>query len=458
MNREKLFTEIKENIDMVLSKKPGVGESLWKTFTDLHPADISDFMGELPREQAKLLFATLPKEIKMDTFEEFSYFMQGIVLEGMSDQEKIDAFHTLPADELADLFDNLSDEELKKYLALLQKDVREQVLSLLQFEPDSAGGIMTTEVITLVKEFTVKQAINLLQRLQPKQEVHQNIYVVDKEHNLLGHIRLESLVLHKPDERIESFMRSNELVVRANEDQEYVAKEMVHYGLTTAPVVSSNNKFLGVISTEDLVDVIMEEATEDVQRMASLPPMKYPYFDIPFFRILFLRSYVLIALLIAESFSGTLLRYYDNVVKFGILGSFLPMLISAGGNSGSQTSAVVIQGLASGEIAFSNMFRLLWRELYVSLLSASLLGVISFIRAYWVGGSLIECIAISSSLGLIVLISSILGTIIPFILRRFNIDPAFSAGPFLATLMDILGIVIYCRVSNFLLQQIATGS
>jgi magnesium transporter len=458
MNAEKLLAEIKDNLNAVISRESALGESLWKTFLDLHPADIADFLSELPREQAPLLFANLPNTLKMDVFEELSDLMKGLVLEGMTDQEKVDAFRSLPADELADLFDHFSDENLKKYLALLQKDVREQVLSLMQFEPDSAGGIMTTDVITLMKDFTVKQAITLLQRVQPNREIHQHIYVVDKEHNLLGHIRLESLVLHKPEERIESFMKSNELVVRADEDQEVVAQEMVHYGLTTAPVVSSTNKFLGVISTEELVDVLVEEATEDVQRMASLPPMKYPYFDIPFFKVLYLRSYVLIALLIAESFSGTLLRHYDYIVKFGILGSFLPMLISAGGNSGSQTSAVVIQGLASGEITVSNMFRLLWREFYVSFLCASILGVISFLRAYFVGGSLMECIAISTSLGIIVLVSSMLGTIIPFILRRFNIDPAFSAGPFLATLMDILGIVIYCRVSDFLLQQIATCS
>ena len=458
MNAEKLLAEIRDNIDIVLTKESVLGESLWKAFIGLHPADIADFLGELPREQAPLLFANLPKSAKMDVFEELSDLMKGLALEGMSDQEKVDAFRSLAADELTDLFDQLSDEDLKSYLALLQKDVREQVLSLLQFEPDSAGGIMTTDVLTLMKDFTVKQAIKLLQRVQPNREIHLHIYVVDKEHNLLGYIRLESLVLHKPEERIESFMQSNELVVRADEDQEEVAKEMVHYGLTAAPVVSSTNKFLGVISSEELVDVLVEEATEDVQRMASLPPMKYPYFDIPFFRVLYLRSYVLVALLIAESFSGTLIRHYGHIMKYGILASFLPMLISAGGNSGSQTSAVVIQGLASGEITVSNMLRLLSREFYVSLLSASLLGIISFLRAYFVGGSLMECIAISASLAIIVLISSMLGTVIPFILRRFNIDPAFSAGPFLATLMDILGIVIYCRVSDFLLHQIAMSS
>lgn len=454
MNTEKILTEIRANIDVVATQEPGLGQSLWQAFVGLHPADIAEFLGTVPEEQATLLFERLPKPVKMSTFEALEDFIQARALESMNDHEKVEAFRSLPADKLADLFDQLSDEDLKKYLTLLHKDVREQVLSILQFEPDSAGGIMTTDVLTLMKDFTVKQSISLLQRLQPSRDIHQYIFVLDKEHNLLGHIRLESLVLHKPDERIESFIHPNELVVRADEDQEKVAKDMIHYKLTTAPVVSSANKFLGVISSEELVDVLVEEATEDVQRMASLPSMKYPYFSIPFLRVLYMRSYVLIALLVAESFSGTILKSYEHIVKFGILSSFLPMLISAGGNSGSQTSAVVIQGLASGEISVTNLSQLLRRELYVSSLCSLLLGAISFVRVYVMGGSIMECFAIAASLGIIVLVSSMLGSIIPFILRRFNIDPAFSAGPFLATLMDILGILIFCYVSNFFIQYI----
>ncbi len=457
MNITKILAEVRDNIDAVIVQDSALGESLWAALLLIHPADIADFLGTLSREHAQQLFAKLPKNIKLAVFEDLSDFMQGVVLEAMSDQERLEAFHALSADELADLFDHLSDEKLKQYLNLLAKDVRQKVLSLLQFEPDSAGGIMTTDVLTFMQDFTVEHGIKLLQRVQPNRDIHRQIFVIDKDHNLLGHINLEDLVLQKPQDRINTFLRKNELVVRADEDQEQVVKEMVHYGLLTVPVVSDTNKFLGVISSEQLVDVLVEEATEDVQRMASLPPMKYPYFEIPFWKVLYLRSYVLIALLVAESFSGTLLRMYDNVIKFGILSSFLPMLISAGGNSGSQTSAVVIQGLASGEITFGNMVRLLRREFVVSGLLAVILGALSFVRAYWVGGTWVECLAIGGSLGLIVLLSSILGIIIPFILRRFNIDPAFSAGPFLATVMDILGIVIYCHVSNFLLQRLAIG-
>ncbi len=456
MNIKNILMEVRDNLEAVITQDSALGESLWQAFLAVHPADMADFLGAIPKYQAQKLFINLPKAEKLTVFEEFSGFMQEVVLDAMGDQEKVEVFRSLPADELTDFFDHLSDEDLKKYLSLLRKDVREKVLSLLKFEPDSAGGIMTTDVLTFMQDFTVEQSIKLLQRLQPSRDIHQQIFVIDQEYNLLGYINLESLVLHKPHERVKSFMHKNELVIRADEDQEKVAQEMVHYGLITAPVVSDNNKFLGVISSEQLVDVLVEEATEDVQRMASLPPMKFPYFEMPFLRVLYLRSYVLIALVVAEFFGGSLLRGYSGIMKFGILGSFLPMLTSAGGNSGSQTSAVVIQGLASGDIEFVNLFRLLRREFCLSLLMACMLGGITFGRAYWVGGSWLECIAIGGSLSLIVLLSSMLGTIIPFILRRFKIDPAFSAGPFLATLMDILGIVIYCQVSSFFLQHIVT--
>lgn len=455
MNIGKILTEVRENIGAVIARDSTLGNTLWDSFIQLHPADIADFLADLPVAESQQIFTHLPKALKMAVFEDLSDFVKGAFLKIMTNTEKIEVFLMLPADELADLFDHLSDEELKEYLTLLRQDVREQVLSLLQFEPDSAGGIMTTDVLTLMKDFSVEQIIKILQRVQPNREVHQQLFVIDKEHNLLGNINLEDLLLHKPTERIAAFMRPNALVVRADEDQEKVAKEMVHYGLIAVPVVSDTNKFLGVISSEQLVDVLVEEATEDVQRMASLPVMKYPYFEIPFLKVMYLRSYVLVALLFAEFFSGSLLRSYDNIVKFGILGSFLPMITSAGGNSGSQTSAVVIQGLASGEITMGNMFKLLRRELFVSGFLALLLGCLAFGRAYFAYGSWLECIAIGGSLGLIVLLSSLLGVVIPFILRRFNIDPAFSAGPFLATIMDILGIVIYCHVSNFLLAQLA---
>lgn len=309
---------------------------------------------------------------------------------------------------------------------------------------------MDIEVITLVKDFTVEKSIKILQRLSPSREIHQLIYVTDTTHRLVGHINLEDLVLNPSQSLIASFMKENEYTAQATEDQETITKNMVHYGLMMVPVVGKDNHFLGVISSETLVDVLVEEASEDVLKMSAVTPLKNPYFETSFFRLLFERSYILIPLLLAESLSGEIVRAYEATLGCFFL-SFIPMLISAGGNTSSQTSAMVIQGMASGEIKFSNMFKFLRREFLMALVLGLILGTVAFGRIYYSSGHVLHSFIVSFALSIIVLISVTLGSCIPFILHRFKIDPAFSAGPVLATIMDILGVIIFCYIARILL-------
>ena len=446
---EKPLRDVGEHLEEVISQETPLGQSLWDSLVETHPADIGHFFTEIDRDSAWLLFAQFPKELKHDVFAQISHTLQSFFLERMDDQDRADAMHTLNADELTDLFDHLSDEELKRYLNALHKNVRQKVLALLQFDPESAGGIMDIEVLTLMLDFTVEKSVKLLQRLQPSREIHQQIYVTNRAHRLEGHINLEDLVLHGPQERISSFMRKNELVAFAQEDRETVAKRMVHYGLTTAPVVDDKNHFLGVIPGDTLVDVIMKEATEDVQKMAALAPMRASYFETSIARIFFQRGYILVALLIAESVSGSILKAHEAALT-ALLYSFLPMLISAGGNASNQTSAVVIQGMASGQIDMSDVRRFFKREICVAFLLACVLSIVAFLRVYWPSGALVESMAVASAVWLIVVLSVTLGSGVPLLLKRFNIDPAFSAGPFLATVMDILGVLIFCYISKYI--------
>ncbi len=451
MNLTKILQEVRDNVDAILQNSV-FGQSLWKEFLQLHPADIAQFFTDINKESFERLFLKLPKELKLAVFEELSEVMKVHCLSFMEEKDKVDALNMLSADALTDLFDLFSDEELKKYLDLLHSTAREEVISLMKFHPESAGGIMEIQVLTFMDDFTVEKSIKILQRLRPRRDIHQQIYVTDRWHRLVGHINLEDLVLEDPTKRIASFMHSNELVAFADQDREIIAQQMVHYGLMTVPVVGKENQFLGVIPSETLVDVIVEEASEDVQKMAALAPMKYPYFETSFWRLLWERSYILIALLLAESFSGTIVRAYEATLGM-LLMSFIPMLISAGGNTSSQTSAMVIQGLASGDLHPKNMFKFLRRELMMAVMLASILGFVAFARVYATYGNGIHAAIVSFALALIVLVSSALGSFIPFILKRLNIDPAFSAGPFLATIMDILGVLIYCYVSSLVLGE-----
>jgi magnesium transporter len=450
MDSKKILEEIKDSIDEVIHQQGSRGKALWNSLLSIHPADIADLLSEINKDKAYTFFVLLPKQLRLEVFVELSNRMRMFFLQEMSESEKIEAFHTLSTDELTDLFDDLSDEDLKNYLQLLHRGVQKKILSLLKFEPDSAGGIMETDVLTLIEDFTVEKSIKIIQRLSAKQEIHRDIFITNRDQKLTGYINLEDLVRHKNDERIMSFKKQVELSVYDFEDQEKIAEKMVHYGLMTVPVINKDGYFLGAISSETLVDVLVEEASEDVQKMAALTPIKHPYFEVPFMKLLLQRSYILVILLFAESFSMTIMRWYEATLNDFLL-FFIPMLISAGGNTSSQTSAVVIQGMATGDIGFFNMSRFLKREFLMALFLGSILGIASFFRVFFSSSQIFDSLVISCALGVIVLVSVILGSMMPFFLKKMRIDPAFSAGPFLATVMDVLGIMIYCFIVKLFL-------
>lgn len=450
MEVKDLLGSIQDHIDEVIGQSTPLGKQLWHDLLKIHPVNIAYLFKNLSKDRVKALYKALPHTVQLDLFHELQDKQKVYVLSALDDQEQVEAFQTLSTDELTDLFDIFSDEELKRYLESLHKKVREKVLKMLKFEPESAAGVMHTDVITLMEDFTVEKSISLMQRLRPSRDVHQQIFVVNKDHRLVGLVSLEDLIFNKPGARVTDFMRKNELVAHADEDRETIAKEMVHYGLTTVPVIGSNDIFLGVISGDTLIDVLVEEASEDVQRMAAVTPLTRPYFETPFFQSLYERSYILVILLLAGSVSTTIMRMYESTLTEMLL-FFVPMLTSVGGNTSNQTSAVAVCGMASGEFDHSTMKHFLRRELMTATCLAVILGITSFVRVYLTSGVMWESVVISLTLAIIVLVSVTLGSAMPFLLKRFNIDPAFSAGPFLATIMDIIGILIYCTSIKWLL-------
>ena len=447
MLEEKLLNDVKEHIEEVIERKTARGLLLWQQFIDLHPADTAQFFTNLSPELRNRLFATLPSSVSCEVFREFSESLQAQLLSFLNDTGKIDALSCLTIDELTDLFENFSDAELKKYLNLLHKNDRERVLSLMQFDPESAGGIMDIEALALQEDFTVQKSIQLIQRLQVKKELHRQIFVVNRKKQLVGHIMLEDLVLQKPETHIADFVQENELVAQANEDQESIAQKMVHYKMLTVPVVGANNYFLGIIPVDTLVDVLEEEASEDIYRMSAMQPIKGTYFEDSLWTLLSRRSYILIVLLLAQSLSSIIIEFHEALLA-GFLIRFITMLVSTGGNASSQTSAIIIQGMASGEINEHNIRRFFRREISLALMMGLVLGTTAFIRVYVTSYNLLGSVVVSLSLFSIVVVSMVIGSSFPFILKRFNLDPAYSAGPVLATLMDILGLFIYCLISR----------
>ncbi|KKP25550.1 MAG: magnesium transporter [candidate division TM6 bacterium GW2011_GWE2_31_21] len=358
----------------------------------------------------------------------------------------------MTASAVTDLFDLLSDEQVKEYLRLLQKEHRKQVISLLNFDPKSAGGIMNSEIFTLSQDISIKQGVALMQRLSTDQEYVDRIYITDRNNKLTGYIKIEDLVLNKPQTLISDIFHQNELIINVHEDQEIVANQMKHYDLLSVPVVDNENNFLGIITADESMDVIEEEASEDVYKMSGLGSVDQTYFQTPFWRLIWQRSFWLITLLILQSASSFVLSSYEKLItQNAILFFFLNMLIGTGGNAGNQSGALVIRGLSTGEIHRKNGLKVLFREFRVAIIIALFLAVIGFERVYLTRHNLIAAVVISISLSAIVVVSIFLGTLLPLLLERLNIDPAHAAAPFLATLMDIIGISIYCIIASKIL-------
>lgn len=450
---KKILFQIENNIDVVISEETVLGKDLWLILMAQHYADVAMLVGKLEEPHQVALFKKLPRDLSIKVFRKLPQQQQAVLLLALELDQAAIVLKNMPADELTDLFDYLSDDDLEKYLKLLQSKQRNQILSLLSFNPRSAGGRMNSDMITLQKEFTVRRSVELLQRLSHTKTVMQRMYVTNKDDVLVGYVTLDKLVLSKPETLIAHIMGYNELVVSVDEDQEEVANQMHHYSLLYAPVVDKHNHFLGVITADDVFEIIREEGSEDVYKMFGLIPVDQGYFAAPIWRFVWQRGIWLVGLLVLQSLSGLILASYNDMIsKYTIIAVFLTMLIGTGGNAGNQSAIVVIRGLTTREVSRRNAYKVLIREMLIGFFMALVLVIVAFARVYWSYRDLLSAFVISISLFLVVMTSVSLGALIPILFERFDIDPAHTAAPFLATIMDILGVLIYCFVcSKFLL-------
>lgn len=449
-----LFMQIENHIESVLLGSDSLGIDLWNQMLREHPADIASLLIRLSDSDQKQFLEKLPLSLSVEVFEKLSIDIQSDLLVRLDSEHATSILQHMPAYKIADLLEEFSDEDFKKYLGFLQKKLRSKVLSLLSFEPDSAGGIMNSDILTFFEDLTIKNAIRILQRLAPKKEhLHETIFITSKENILVGHIHVKELLLNKPEATLKELMHINELLITADQDQEFVANQMQHYGLPIAPVVDNQNQFLGIVTADEIFDIIKEEASEDLYKISGITPIEYSYFHTPFWELVWQRSPWLISLLILQSVSSIIMNKYQAILDANIILSFfLTMLIGTGGNAGNQSGAVVVRGLATGEIGRKNGIRVLLREFKIAIVMAAILAALGFLRVFVTPqADIIKAFAISLSLFVIVIVSMMVGTALPLFLERFNFDPAHSAAPFLSTLMDIIGIFIYCLICSNIL-------
>jgi magnesium transporter len=368
----------------------------------------------------------------------------------------------LPLDDAADLIQHAPEEEREGLLGLLDDATRKEVNGLLAYAQDAAGGLMNPRYARLRPEMTVDEAIGYLRRqARTNLEMLSYLYVLDDQQRLLGVVSFRELFAAQPDRTVRDVMRRDVISVRDDMDQEEVSKVFAEHDLAAIPVVDVDRRMKGIVTVDDIVDVVQEEATEDIQKMGGMTAMEAPYLDIAFSRMFRRRAGWLSALFIGELLTATAMAYFeDEIARAVVLALFLPLIISSGGNSGSQASTLVVRAMALGEVTLTDWWRVIRRELAAGLALGSVLGSIGFLRVVlWQAVSpvygdhyLLIAFTIASSLIGVVLFGTIAGSLLPFLFKRINVDPASASAPFVATLVDVTGLVIYFTAASLILS------
>jgi magnesium transporter len=450
-NIERMVAAINESAKSIAcNSKSNKVNQLLRRLEHFFPADISDILESVDSDCLFPLFKLLESSLKADVFMEFSAPRRKNVFTLCNPEEREILLDCLTIDELVDFFDELPDEDTQKYIKVLNKNERQKILSLLEFSETSAAGIMDSEVIVLNDSMTISKAVSLLQRIDYDHDksLYRTIYVINSKRQLIGSILIEDLILNAASKKITSILKYDLLSIKADVDQDEIVSYMRRYNLEILPVVNEEGIFLGAITGKKLTKAMGEETSEDIFRMASMKPIEEDYFEISTSTMIFQRGWVLAVLMLLQSVSTLIINHYESILV-GFLLAYVGMLTSTGGNSGSQVSALVIEGLASGSLRLSQALRFVVREIFMSTVLGILLGLIAFLRIYLLGGSLFEGYIVSITIVFIVIVSAVLGAVTPLFLKRLGMDPAYSAGPLLATIMDIIGIMLFTSVAYF---------
>ena len=424
---------------------------------EIHPEDIADVIDEFGDAQATELLTQLPTEYAAQVFARFDDDRQTALAERMGLASTTRIVGEMHADERADFFSRLPPDQGERLLQRLEKvdpEAAEDVEELTRWPETSAGGLMTTDFWSVSQHGRVSDAIQVIRKGADESEVIDSVYVVGDEQRLVGQLTLRDMVVSKADVPIEEVMQSNIISVPPELDQEEVARKLAKYDLTALPVVDQNGEVLGIITSDDILDVIDQEQNEDVQKMGAIEPFENSYFNVSFALFIRKRAPWLFVLFVGGFVTTSAMQHYDTVLAaIAQLSFYVPLLISAGGNSGAQSSTLIIRGLAVGDIRLRDWWRVLFRELAQGLALGVLLAVTGTARVLLVGEGSSLALLIGLTIVGIVVIGCVTGAMMPLILHRVGFDPATSSTPFIATLVDVLGIIVYLGLAQWLLQD-----
>ena len=428
----------------------------------MNPSDVAGLFSDLEEKQIPLLFRLLPKELAAETFVEMEPDAQALLIRGFSDNELKEVVSELYVDDAADLVEEMPANVVRRILAQADPEMRSSINQILRYPENSAGSIMTTEYVSLRPEMTVEEAILRIRRQGVDKETIYTCYVTAKDRTLLGLVTVKDLLLAADDETpIQDLMITNLISVTTQTDQEEVARMFSKYNFLALPVVDGENRMVGIVTFDDAMDVMEDEATEDMEIMAAMTPSEKSYLKSSPVELFRNRIPWLMLMMVSATFTGLIMTAFEDALAAQIaLSAFIPMLMGTGGNSGSQSSVTVIRGLSLGELSFGNIGQILWKEIRTAVLCGISLAVVCFVKIWLVDHmmmgneniTLLVDLVVCLAMCVTVVLAKIVGCMLPMAAKAVKLDPAVMASPFISTIVDALSLLVYFLFAKSLLH------
>ena len=431
---------------------------LRELLSEMNPADIAQILEDIPERELPVIFRILPKELAAEVFVEMDSQMQQLLIEAFSDTELREVMDELFMDDTVDIIDEMPATVAKRILSQTDANTRKMINQLLAYPDDSAGSIMTTEYVDLKKNMTVDAAFDRIRKIGLDTETIYTCYVTDASRRLLGIVTVKDLLLNEKTCIIGDIMDENIIFANTLDDKEEVAGQFEKYDLMALPVVDKENRLVGIITVDDAIDVIQDEATEDIEKMAAILPSDKTYFRTGVFSTFKARIPWLLLLMISATFTGAIISgFEEKLTVLPALIAFIPMLMDTGGNSGSQSSVTIIRGISLGDIEFKDIGRVIWKELRVALCCSAVLATVNFAKMWLVdylmlhtfdpGRQFAEIGVVCVTLFFTVIVAKLIGCVLPIIAKKIGFDPAVMASPFITTIVDAISLFIYFNIA-----------
>lgn len=436
---------MKQNIEKLIKDKKY--SKIKEILNKMNEYDIANIFEDLPQNEMVKLFRLLNKDIAADVFSYLETDTEAMIISSLSDNEAVSIINDMSADDATDLMDEMPANVVSKLLSKVDAETRRDINTLLKYPDNSAGSIMTVEYLDFKEYITIKDAIKKIKKEYDEKETIDTCFVTDKKRKLIGTVKLKDLVINDEDTPIGDIMDDSVMSVDTLTDQEEVAKIIQDYDLTSIAVVDSESKLVGIITIDDVIDIIEEETTEDIEKMAAILPTEKSYLKLSTFDLWKSRIPWLLLLMISATFTGKIIQHFEeSLAACVILTSFIPMLMDTGGNAGGQSSATIIRALSLNDIEFKDIFKVAF------VVSLTLAGA-NFIKLIFIDGVTVNiALVVCLTLILTVCIAKIVGCSLPIIAKKIGFDPAVMASPFITTIVDAISLLVYFQIASQILH------